>query len=274
MVIDAEEEGVELWKEELSEASGPVIRRLGAMEGTDLVALLASVALLLASAAVFIPKFSHLTRGERTVGIVVGHQSYGYGSGSIRAPIIRYSAPGGVFDKLADIPAADGMYPVGKEVCVLFLPSEPGNAVVVDFLQLFMIPTVVGFLGLACFSCTATLMIWRVRPELFTNAPAAPRRQFAAAPTTGDRKDSKDASGQKDPKDASGQNDSQDANSQSESQDANSQNDSQGTDCQNDSQDADCQTIASSNDVSLLLENEQLRNEVARLRNRISGGLT
>src|SRR4029453_8205059 len=115
------------------------------------------------------------------------------------------------------------------------------NAVVADFVQLFMIPAVVGFLGLACFSCTATLMIWRVRPELFTNAPVATRRQFAAAPTTGDQKVPKDAIGQNESQDVNSQNDSQDVNGQNDSQDADGQNDSQDVNGQNDSQDADCQ---------------------------------
>ena len=130
------------------------------------------------------------------MGIVVGHQKFGYGaSGSLRAPIIRYSAPGGVFDKVADLPAAEAMYPIGKEVWVLFVRGEPGNAVIADFVQLFMIPTVVGFLGLICLSGTAVFLIWHVRPELATKASAATRRQFAAALATGDKQDSNDAEG-------------------------------------------------------------------------------
>ncbi|MCI0359278.1 MAG: hypothetical protein L0211_12440 [Planctomycetaceae bacterium] len=264
--MDADAEGVELWKEELSQASGPIIRRQGAMEGNGLVALLASVALLLASAAVLIPKFNHLTRGEWTVGIVVGHQSYGYGSGSIRAPIIRYSAPGGVFDKLADIPAATGTYPLGKEVYVLFLRSEPGNAVVADFVQLCMIPTVVGCLGLTCLSCSATFMVWQVRPELFTKAPVATRREFAAAPTTGDQKDAKDASGQNESQDANSQNDSQDADGQNDSQDVNGQNDSQDADGQNDSQDVNGQNDAQDADCQDDSENVIQGNQEIRRR--------
>ena len=223
MVIDAEAEGVELWKEELSEASGPVVRRQGALEGNGLVALLASLALLLASAIVLFPKFKHLTQGEWTVGMVVGHQSYGYGSGSMRAPIIRYSAPGGVFRKLADIPAARGTYPIDKEVWILYLRGEPGNAVVYDFIQLAMIPTVVGGLGLFCLSCTATIMIWQVRPELFTKRSVANRRQFAAAPDTGDQRDTKDASDHNHSQDANSQNDSQDADGHNDFPDADGQ---------------------------------------------------
>jgi hypothetical protein len=210
MVIDAEAEGVELWQEELSDASGPVIRRQGALEGNGLVALLASVALLLASAIILYPKFKHLTQGEWTVGMVIGHQSYGYGTGKLRAPIIRYTAPGGVFTKLADIPAAKGTYPKDKEVWILYLRDEPENAVVADFIQLAMIPAVVATLGLFCLSGTAVFMVWQVRPELFTKRPVANRRSFAAAPASGDQKDAKVASGHNHSQDANAQNDSQD----------------------------------------------------------------
>ena len=190
VVMDAEAEGVELWTEELSEASGPLYRRQGALDGNGLAPLLISLGLLLASAIVLLPKFRHITQGEWAVGIVVGHQKFGYGvSGSLRAPIIRYSAPGGVFDKVADLPAAVATYPVGKEVWVLFVRGEPGNAVVADFVQLFMIPTVVGFLGLICFSGSTVYLVWHVRPELATKASAATRRQLAAALAAGDKPD-------------------------------------------------------------------------------------
>jgi len=258
-VLEADAEGVELWEEELSEASGPLIRRQGALEGNGLVALLASVALLVACAIILFPKFKHLTQGEFTVGLVVGHQSYGYGSGSLRAPIIRYTAPGGVFSKLADIPAATSTYPIDKEVWILYLRDDPDNAVVADFVQLFMIPALVGGLGLFCLSCTATFMIWQVRPELFSSCSAAARRRTAAALATGDKKLTKDASGQNisldansqndsrdadsqdHSTDAAGQNDCLDANSQNECQDANGQNHSPDADAPNDSLDADCQ---------------------------------
>jgi hypothetical protein len=197
-VMDADAEGVELWTEELSQASdGPLYRRQGALEGNGLAPVLVSVALLLACAIILIPKFKHLTQGERTVGMVVGHRTYGYGSsGGLRAPIIRYSAPGGVYETEADIPAAKAIYPEGKEVWVLFLRDEPGNAVVADFVQLFMIPTVVGGLGLICLSGTAVFLIWHVRPELATKGSAETRSKLAAAIATGEQKDSKDTEGQ------------------------------------------------------------------------------
>ena len=188
VVIDAEAEGVELWTEELNQTGGRLYRRQGALDGNGLAPVLISVGLLLACAIILIPKFRHLTQGEWTIGLVVGHQKFGYGtSGSLRAPIIRYSVPGGVFDKVADLPAAEATYPIGKEVRVLFLRREPGNAVIADFVQLFMIPTVVGGLGLVCLAGTGGFLIWHVRPELATEASAEARRKLAAVMATGDQ---------------------------------------------------------------------------------------
>lgn len=188
VVMDADAEGVELWTEELNQTGGRQYRRQGALDGNGLAPVLVGVGLLLVSAIFLIPKFRHITQGEWTVGLVVGHQKFGYGaSGSFRAPIIRYSAPGGVYDKVAAFPAAEAMYPLGKEVRVLFVRGEPGNAVIADFVQLFMIPTVVGGLGVICLSGTAVFLMWHVRPELATDGSAAARRKLAAAMATGDQ---------------------------------------------------------------------------------------
>ena len=178
----AEAEGDEGWSEDWSEVSGPILKRAGAMEGNGLTAVLVSVGLLVAGAIVLLPKLKHLTIGERTVGVVVGHQSYGYGSnGNIRAPIVRYSAPGGVYDTLGYLPAAVSTYPLGKDVSVLFLRNNPRNAVIADFVQLFLIPTVVGGLGLVCLTATTVFMYWNVRGELRVNASVVNGRSFAVA---------------------------------------------------------------------------------------------
>jgi len=171
------------WNEGSSAASGPVLRRQGALDGHGLAPLLAGVGLLVASAVFLLPKFRHLTLGERTVGVVVGYKNYGYGlnSGSFRAPIVRYSAKGdGVYDTLGFLPAARSMYPTGKEVWVLYLRHEPKNALIADFPQLFMIPTVVGGVGLILLTGTSVYMYWTVRGEMPINMSGTPH-QFAAA---------------------------------------------------------------------------------------------
>ena len=181
-LTQAEANGDEPWSEEWDEASGPILRRAGAMEGNGLTVVLASLGLLLAGAIFLLPKMKHLTLGERTVGVVVGHQSYGYGkSGNIRVPVVRYSGPGGVSDIAGFLPAASSTYPLGKEVSVLYIPNDPRNAVIADFVQLFLIPTVVGGLGLACLSGATAFMYWTVRGELRVKPGVVTHRLFAVA---------------------------------------------------------------------------------------------
>jgi hypothetical protein len=125
------------------------------------------VVLLIISAAVLLLNFRHLTQGERTVGIIVGHKDYFNGrSSTLRAPVVRYSATGGVFEVVGSLAVARSIYPIGKETSVLYLRNDPRNAVIADFVQLFLIPTVVGSLGLICLVGTAGVMFWTVRGEL------------------------------------------------------------------------------------------------------------
>jgi hypothetical protein len=171
------------WNEGSSAAGGPVLRRQGALDGHGLGALLAGAGLLVVSVVFLLPKFRHLTLGERTVGTVVGYKNYGYGlnSSSFRAPIVRYSAKGdGVYDTLGFLPAARSIYPTGKEVWVLYLRNQPRNAVIADFPQLFMIPTVVGGVGLILLTGTSVYMYWTIRREMPTNMLVT-CRQFAVA---------------------------------------------------------------------------------------------
>jgi hypothetical protein len=141
-------------------------------------ALLIGVALLLASAGILLLKAKHLTQGERTVGIVVDHKDYHRrASSTMRAPVVRFSAPGGIYDVEGSLSVPRSIYPVDKEVWVLYLPNNPRNAVIFDFVQVFLIPTIVGGLGLVCLTGTAGLMFWTVRRELpgeFTAQEPAP----------------------------------------------------------------------------------------------------
>jgi hypothetical protein len=171
------------WNEDSSPASGPVLRRQGALDGHGLGALLAGLGLLLVGVIFLLPYSRHLTLGERTVGIVVGYKNYGLGlnSGSFRAPIVRYSAKGdGVYDTLGFLPASRSIYPTGKEVWVLYLRHQPRNAVIADFPQLFMIPTVVGGVGLIILTGTSVYMYWTIRGEMPINMSVT-SRLFAVA---------------------------------------------------------------------------------------------
>jgi len=87
-----------------------------------------------------------------------------------------------VYDVLGSLPAARNIYPAGKEVSVLYLRNDPHNAVIADFVQLFLIPTVVGGLGLVCLMGTAGFMFWTVRNEVRASTSVVTRNQrFAVA---------------------------------------------------------------------------------------------
>ena len=176
----------EAWKESLTEAEGDevwsgeggesvwtafstglnsIVDMKGVWTGMAL-----SVGLLIAGVAILLPNAKHLVQGRRTVGVVVGHKDYyNWRSNSLVAPVVRYSAPGGVCDFVGCLSVARSIYPINKEVQVLYLPGDPRNAVIVDFIQMFMIPTIVGGLGLFCLTVTTVIMFFVARSELTPN---------------------------------------------------------------------------------------------------------
>ena len=178
----------EAWKESLKQAEaaggaewsedgepGTSTYGLGSTELKGLSAgVLLGVGLIFASCIILLPNFRHFTRGERTVGMVVGTRNlYNRRSAKMYAPVVSYSAPGGAYRVVGSLSVASSVYPVGKEVPVLYLRDNPRNAVIADFVQMFLIPTVVGGLGLACLSVTVGIMFWIIRGELPAIAAAA-----------------------------------------------------------------------------------------------------
>jgi len=159
----AEAAGDAAWAPESSEPTTGSV--LGNVELKGLgSAVLLGLGFLIAAGVLLLLNFSHLTRGERTVGVVVGHKDYyNRRSCTVHAPVVNYSAPGGVYKVIGCLSVSRSIYPVGKEVPVLYLRDDPSNAVVADFVQMFLIPTVVGSLGLLCLTVSIGVMIWAVR---------------------------------------------------------------------------------------------------------------
>jgi len=183
--MQAEAAGDEVWSEEGESVVASCLSSIVDMKGVW-TGLLLGVGLLFGGVAVLLPNFKHLTRGKRTVGVVVGHKDYiNRRSNSLAAPIVRCSVPGGVFDFVGCLSVPSSIYPVNKEVSVLYLPNNPRNAVIVDFVQMFMIPTIVGGLGLICLAGTAGIMFLVVRSELPPDtAPAFSSDQDQPPPAT------------------------------------------------------------------------------------------
>lgn len=185
----------EAWKESLQQAeaagetdwyddSAPVTSGLGVMtEHKEVWAgLVIGVGLLIGSSVLLLFNIRHLAQGERTVGIVTGHRDfYNRRTGKVRAPVVNYSTPGGVYKVVGSLSVARSMYPIDKEVPVLYLRDDPSNAIIADFVQLFLIPTVVGSLGLICITATAAFSLWIVRSEL-AGQPSSSVRQWNLQP--------------------------------------------------------------------------------------------
>src|SRR5262245_34281791 len=126
--------------------------------------VLAGVGLLIASSVFLLLNYYHLTAGKRTTGVVVGYQERHHRrSGRSYAPVVNYSAPGGPYQIVGQVSAARSMYPVDKEVEVLYLPDDPKNAVIADFVQLYLFPLILGSLGLLCLGGAGGMTIWIVK---------------------------------------------------------------------------------------------------------------
>ena len=166
----------ENWKQSLTQAEaaggatlGTVPEPLSATElGLELKGLgtlvLAGVGLLIASSFFLLLNYDHLTKGEQTTGVVVGHKErYHRRSGRSYAPVVHYDAPGGPYQIVGSVSAGRNMYPINKEVPVLYLPDDPSNGVLADFVQLYVFPTILGSLGTLCLVGAFVLTIWIVK---------------------------------------------------------------------------------------------------------------
>jgi hypothetical protein len=173
MMQQAEDAGDEPWNEECGWTASSCLNSLVDMKGAY-TGLFLGLGLVLASVVLLLPNFNHLMWGKRTIGMVVGHNDYiNRRSNTLVAPIVRYSAPGGVCDFVGCLSVPRRLYPIDKEVSVLYLPSNPKNAVIADFVQMFMIPSIVCGVGLVCLTGTAGIMFFIARGEVApTTAPA------------------------------------------------------------------------------------------------------
>jgi hypothetical protein len=110
--------------------------------------LLIGVGLLVGSGVFLSFHAKHLTHGERAIGRVVGHKAHYNRRARKYLPVVVYVARGQGFRVTGKTAAAMSMYPMDKEVSVLYLPDDPGDAVIADFMQLYLAPTIVGGIGL------------------------------------------------------------------------------------------------------------------------------
>jgi hypothetical protein len=179
----AEAEGGAEWSEESEPVTTTGLVPLD-LKGM-VTGVLLGAGLLLASCIILLINFSHFTRGERTVGIVVGYKDF-YQRGNFYAPVVNYSAPGGVYKVVGRLSVSTSVYPIDREVPVIYLRDDPHNAVIVDFVQMFLIPSVVGGLGLFILAGTAAIMFFIARSELPSGVAILRMRAKQAPPANTD----------------------------------------------------------------------------------------
>jgi hypothetical protein len=134
--------------------------------------LLVGLGLLAASGLFLLLNANHLSRGEQTTGVVIGHKErYHRRSGRSHAPVVEYVVAGEVYRIVGRASAAKKMYPVHQEVTVLYLPDDPGDAVISDFMQLYLASTILGTLGALVLAGAGGLSVhvfrksgWRLLP--------------------------------------------------------------------------------------------------------------
>jgi hypothetical protein len=126
--------------------------------------LLAGLGLLAASGLFLLLNANHLSRGEQTTGVVVGHKErYHRRAGRSHAPVVQYVVAGEAYRIVGQASAARKMYPIHQEVAVLYLPDDPGNGVINDFMQLYLASTILGTLGALTLAGAVGLTVYVVR---------------------------------------------------------------------------------------------------------------
>lgn len=111
---------------------------------------LAGVTILVISSAMIVTRLRLLVNGERAEGIVVGHASRFQQHKREKLssmPIVRFSAD----TKLVEFQSRTGgpasRRPVGSRLQVIYLPRHPESALISEFVEFCVPPTVVALFG-------------------------------------------------------------------------------------------------------------------------------
>ncbi len=94
---------------------------------------------------------NHLIHGQRTNGVVVGHEQHHRArSGTSYAPIVEYTVEGQHFRVVGRTSTDLDAYKINQLVSVLYLPDEPARGLIADFMQLYLLSTLTGISGAFC----------------------------------------------------------------------------------------------------------------------------
>jgi hypothetical protein len=122
--------------------------------------LLVGLGLLAGSGILLAMSLNYVVNGEATAGVIVDHRMRPRGG---YAPVVAYLADGEEYRLVASTSLSPEVYPVGREVVVLYLPRDPSEATIADFIQLYLFPTFLGSCGLFVLVTGAGLGVYVVK---------------------------------------------------------------------------------------------------------------
>ena len=122
--------------------------------------LLVGLGLLVGSGILLAMSLNYVLNGVATEGVIVDHRLRPRGG---HAPVVAYLADGEEYRFVASTSLSPEIYPVGREVVVLYLPDDPGEATIADFIQLYLFPTIVGCGGVFVLVTGAGLGVYVVK---------------------------------------------------------------------------------------------------------------
>ena len=134
--------------------------------------LLVGLALLLGSGILLAMSLQYVVSGEATEGVIVDHRSRPRGG---QAPVIAYFVDGEEYRFTSKTSLGPEVYPIGREVLVLYLPDDPAKATIGDFIQLYLFPTILGCGGVFVLVCGVGLGVYVVKKAGWRLLPAPAR---------------------------------------------------------------------------------------------------
>jgi hypothetical protein len=134
--------------------------------------LLVGLGLLLGSGILLAMNLEYVLNGEPTEGVIVDHRRRPRGG---LAPVVAYFVDGEQYRFTAKTSLSPEVYPVGQQVLVLYLPDDPGEATIGDFVQLYLFPTILGSGGAFVLVCGVGLGVYVVKKAGWRLLPAPAR---------------------------------------------------------------------------------------------------
>jgi Protein of unknown function (DUF3592) len=169
----------EAWKKSLANAeqsarSAPLPAEELSLELKALgTLLLVGVGLLLACGVFFALNLNYVVNGEVTRGVVVDIRTHATRRGTMFAPVVGYLVNGEEYRVPSRTSSSVCPYEIDEEVPVLYLPNNPADSMIADFMQLYLFPTILGSLGVICLGAAGCLTVyvvhkagWRLLPRL------------------------------------------------------------------------------------------------------------